>query len=242
MTNAGRIVIPLDVADLDRAEHLVRALQPSVGMFKIGKQLFTAAGPAAVAMVRGLGAEVFLDLKWHDIPSTVAAACRAAADLDVAMLNVHASGGAAMLRAARDAIDTIASNAGTRQPKLLAVTVLTSLTAAGLRAVGVDDSPSEQVARLARLALDCGCDGLICSPLEVARLRQEHGSGPTLVVPGVRPVWAAANDQQRAATPAEAVDAGADYLVIGRPVTASDDPVAAARRVVAELEQLAGGP
>jgi len=235
MNNGECIVIPLDVSDLESAERLVRGLQPIVGMFKIGKQLFTAAGPAAVELVRGLGAEVFLDLKWHDIPNTVAAACRAAAELDVAMLNVHASGGAAMLDASRNALD---KTVGSRRPKLLAVTVLTSLDAADLFSIGIHASSTEQVALLARLALGCGADGLICSPLEVSGLRREHGPAPTLVVPGVRPEWAAVNDQRRAATPAQAIAAGADYLVIGRPVTASDDPQQAALRVVAELQQL----
>ena len=233
VSDGHRIIVPLDVAHLGAAEELVEQLQPVVGMFKIGKQLFTAAGPSAVEMVRGYGADVFLDLKWHDIPNTVAAACSAAAELGVRMLNVHASGGREMLVAARAALDRQPAEG---RPELLAVTVLTSLDAANLAEVGVADTPSSQVARLAALALSLGADGLVCSPREVAELRTAHGREPTLVVAGVRPTWSAANDQRRSATPAAALAAGADYLVVGRPITASDDPVAAARRVADELE------
>ncbi len=233
MDSHQRIVIALDVGDIGAAEALVTQLQPVVGMFKIGKQLFTAAGPAAVDMVRSHGADVFLDLKWHDIPNTVAAACSAAAQLGVRMVNVHASGGREMLSAARAALDR---HPGAERPELLAVTVLTSLAASDLAEVGVADPPANQVLRLAALSLAVGADGLVCSPQEVADLRAAHGPEPTLVVPGVRPEWFAANDQRRAATPAVALGDGADYLVIGRPITRSGDPVAAARRVAAELQ------
>lgn len=229
-----RIIIPLDVDDMEAAEELVRTLRPVVGMFKIGKQLFTAAGPAAVDRVHGLGGRVFLDLKWHDIPNTVAAACRIASGLGVAMMNVHASGGRGMLCAAREAVDRTAATA---RPLLLAVTVLTSLGDQELPAVGVEGTAASQVARLAALAIGCGMDGFISSPREVAGLRSAHGMRPTIAVPGVRPTWAAHNDQQRVATPADAVAAGADYLIVGRPITAASDPRSAAERVAAELEQ-----
>ena len=233
MDSHRRIVVPLDVSDVSAAEKLVTQLQPVVGMFKVGKQLFTAAGPAAVEMVRGHGAEVFLDLKWHDIPNTVAAACSAASELGVRMVNVHASGGRRMLSAARDALDRRPAD---ERSQLLAVTVLTSLAAEDLAEVGISAPPATQVARLAALSLAAGVDGMVCSPHEVATLRATYGPAPTLMVPGVRPEWFSANDQKRVASPAMALAAGADYLVIGRPITGSDDPVAAAHEVAAEME------
>ena len=231
-TAAGRIVAALDTADPARAEVLAAALAPPrCGVLKVGLELFGAAGHEAVRRV-GARAPVFLDLKLHDIPNTVAGAVRALLPLRPAMLTLHAAGGAAMLRAARDAAGTAGEDA---RPILLAVTVLTSLDAGALAATGVADAPGAQVLRLARLALENGADGLVCSPREAAAIRGALGPAPLLVVPGVRPTGSAAGDQARTATPAEAVAAGADWIVLGRPLTGGPDPVAAAAAVAADL-------
>jgi orotidine-5'-phosphate decarboxylase len=199
---------------------------------KLGLELFTAQGPAAMRRITPV-APVFLDLKLHDIPNTVAGAVRSLLPLRPAMLTLHAAGGAPMIAAARAA----AESAGTDRPILLAVTVLTSLDAATLATTGVAGSPAEQVLRLARLAFEAGADGLVCSPQEVAAIRTALGPGPLLVVPGVRPAGSAADDQSRTATPAEAVAAGADWIVVGRPITGAADPVAATRAIAESLPQ-----
>jgi orotidine-5'-phosphate decarboxylase len=229
---AARIVAALDTADLSRAEALAEALAPPrCGVLKVGLELFGAAGPEAVRRIGARGAPVFLDLKLHDIPNTVAGAVRALLPLRPAMLTLHAAGGGAMVEAARKA----AQEAGEARPLLLAVTVLTSLDAGALAQTGVVDPPETQVLRLARLALDNGADGLVCSPREAAAIRAEFGARPVLVVPGVRPAGSAAGDQARTATPAEAVAAGADWIVLGRPLTGAPDPAAAAVSIAAEL-------
>lgn len=230
-TPAARIVAALDTQDRAQAAAWARALAGRIGVAKVGLELFAAAGPAAVAAVRESGLPVFLDLKLHDIPNTVAGAVRSAAGLGVAMLTVHAAGGRAMVAAAREAAET----AGADRPMILAVTVLTSLTAADLAATGVEDAPASQVLRLARLAIAAGADGLVCSPLEVAPLRAALGRSVPLVVPGIRPVGSRADDQARVTTPEEAVAAGADWLVIGRPITRAPDPAAAADAIAASL-------
>jgi orotidine-5'-phosphate decarboxylase len=228
---AARIVAALDTADPARAEALAGALAPPrCGVLKVGLELFGAAGPEAVRRV-GACAPVFLDLKLHDIPNTVAGAVRALLPLRPAMLTVHAAGGAAMVEAAREA----AESRDAERPLLLAVTVLTSLDARALAETGVDAAPEEQVLRLARLALENGADGLVCSPREVAAIRAAFGPSPLLVVPGVRPAGSAAGDQARTATPAEAVAAGADWIVLGRPLTGAPDPAGAAAAVAEEL-------
>jgi orotidine-5'-phosphate decarboxylase len=229
---AGRILAALDTSDLAEAAGLAARLKGAVGGFKLGKEFFTAHGPEGVRRVGA--ADVFLDLKYHDIPATVAGAVRAAAGLGVFMLTVHASGGAAMLKAAAEA----ARAAGPGRPKVVAVTVLTSLDDADLAAVGQSGPVSAQVMRLAQLARASGVDGVVCSPHEVAALRAACGGDFLLVVPGVRPASAAADDQKRIATPADAVRAGADYLVIGRPIVRAPDPLAAARAIAAELGAL----
>jgi orotidine-5'-phosphate decarboxylase len=230
-TAAGRIVAALDTADPARAEALAGALAPPrCGVLKVGLELFGAAGPDAVRRVAAR-APVFLDLKLHDIPNTVAGAVRALLPLRPAMLTLHAAGGAAMLRAARDAAEA----AGAARPVLLAVTVLTSLDAGALAETGAADAPEAQALRLARLAVENGADGLVCSPREAAAVRGALGAAPLLVVPGVRPAGSAAGDQARTATPAEAVAAGADWIVLGRPLTGAPDPAAAAAAVAAEL-------
>jgi orotidine-5'-phosphate decarboxylase len=230
---AARIVAALDTADLSRAEALADALAPPrCGVLKVGLELFGAAGPEAVRRI-GARAPVFLDLKLHDIPNTVAGAVRALLPLRPTMLTLHAAGGEDMVEAAREAAEA----AGAARPILLAVTVLTSLDAGALAETGVPDPPEAQVLRLARLALDNGADGLVCSPREATAIRRTFGARPVLVVPGVRPVGSAAGDQARTATPAEAVAAGADWIVLGRPLTAAPDPAAAAAAVAAGLRR-----
>ena len=227
---AARIIPALDTGDLPRAETLAGALAPHCGLLKVGLELFCAAGgPAVTAIARHR--PVFLDVKLHDIPNTVTGALRSLLPLKPAMVTLHAGGGAAMIAAAR----AEAEKAGADRPLLLAVTVLTSIDAATLAATGVADDPSSQVLRLARLAVAAGADGLVCSPQEAAMLRAELGPDPVLVVPGVRPAGSAVGDQARTATPAETVAAGADWIVIGRPITAAADPVAAAAAIGASL-------
>ena len=226
---ANRIIAALDTADLGVARSWARALDTEVGMLKLGLAFFLAQGPAGIRAVTD--APVFLDLKLHDIPNTVAGAVSAVLPLGAAMLTLHASGGSAMIAAARRAAEA----AGPARPKLLAVTVLTSLSAEALAETGVSASPQAQVLRLAKLALAAGADGLVCSPQEVAMLRGEIGPEPLLVVPGIRPAGAPAGDQARTLTPPEAMAAGADWLVIGRPITEAPDPAAAAAAIAAEL-------
>ena len=230
-TPRARLIVALDTADPDRAEAWARALAPEVGLVKLGLELFVAHGPRAVERVAAAGAPVFLDLKLHDIPNTVAGAVRAAAALGVAMLTLHASGGPAMVAAARESV----AASGDGRPMILAVTVLTSLGAADLAATGVAGGPTQQVLRLARLAIEAGADGLVCSAHEAGPIRALLGPGVPLVVPGIRPLGSEASDQKRVMTPADAVREGADWLVIGRPVTGAADPAAAARAVAASL-------
>mgnify|MGYP001167339179 CR=1 FL=1 len=228
---AERIYCAVDTTDLDAALALAELLGGEVGGLKLGKEFFTAHGPDGVAKIAGTGHKIFLDLKFHDIPNTVAGAVRAAAGLGVHMMTIHASGGAAMMRAAAEAAKT---EDGIR-PLILAVTVLTSLDADDLAAVGQTGLITDQVARLAALAKSAGVDGAVCSPLEISTLKASLGADFALVAPGVRPIWAASDDQKRVMTPGDAVTAGADFLVIGRPITRAGDPVAAARRIADEL-------
>ena len=229
---ADRVFVALDTPDMDGALSLAGSLAGVVGGIKLGKAFFTANGPQGVKRAAAAGLPVFLDLKFHDIPNTVADAVRAALSLAPVMLTVHASGGAAMMRAAADA----AREAGANRPLVLGVTVLTSLGAEDLAATGLAGPVPDQVMRLARLAQASGLDGVVCSAREAAALRAECGADFKLVVPGIRPAGAAAGDQKRTATPAEAMAAGADYLVIGRPVTGAGDPAQAARTIIDEIE------
>lgn len=223
------ICCAIDRPDLTGALALVRALKDSVGMIKLGLEFFIANGPAGVAAVAAEGVPLFLDLKLHDIPNTVAGAVAAAARLPVGLLTLHAAGGRAMLEAAVQA-----RNASGSQLRLLGVTVLTSLDAMDLEALGVARSPADQVLALAEMALSAGLDGLVCSPHEVAALRRRFGSDPLLVVPGIRPAGTA-DDQKRTLDPRRARELGADLLVIGRPITAAADPRAAARAICESL-------
>jgi orotidine-5'-phosphate decarboxylase len=222
-----RICAAVDFPSWAAAEPFARAVAPEVGMLKVGLELFAAEGPAAVRAAAGLGRPVFLDLKLHDIPNTVEGAARSAGASGASLLTVHAAGGEEMVRAA-----VRGAGAGVR---ILAVTVLTSLDAEALRRVGIEGTPEQAVTRLARLAAGAGAHGLVCSPHEVAAVRAAVGPGPLLVVPGVRPPGASRQDQARVATPAEAVRAGADVLVIGRPLREGGDPAAAARAIAAGL-------
>ena len=230
MKPSDRIFVALDTTDLDRALALGRGLKGFIGGVKVGKEFFTALGPAGVGALGELGLPVFLDLKFHDIPATVAGAVRAALALKPFIINVHASGGAEMMRAAVEAAD------GPDRPLVVAVTVLTSLADEDLAATGVAGDAAAQVLRLAQLAKRSGLDGVVCSAREAEALRAALGDDFKLVVPGIRPAWSSADDQKRIVTPAEAVAKGADYLVIGRPITAADDPADAARRIAAELD------
>lgn len=226
----GRLIAALDTADLAQARNWAAALGPHCGLLKLGLEFFLAHGPQGVRAAAG-GYPVFLDLKLHDIPNTVAGAVRAVLPLAPRMLTVHAAGGGAMLGAARLAAEA----GGAARPLILAVTVLTSLDAAALHAAGVAEEPRRQVLRLGRLAISAGADGLVCSAREIAPLRDALGAAPLLVVPGIRPAGAPTDDQARTMTPREAVAAGADHIVVGRPITRSPDPAATAARIAAEI-------
>ena len=222
----------LDTVELDRALGWATAIRPHVGGVKVGMEFVNAQGPAGVARIVETGTPVFLDLKFHDIPNTVAGAVRAVAGLGVAILNVHASGGRAMMQAALAAAEEAA---GADRPLVIAVTVLTSLDDADLAEIGQATPAPAQVERLARLTQASGLDGVVCSPREISALRTACGRDFRLIVPGIRPTGAASGDQKRVMTPREARDLGADIIVIGRPITQADDPAAAAAAVAAEL-------
>jgi orotidine-5'-phosphate decarboxylase len=231
-----RVIVALDYPDAALARALVDRLDPGLCKLKVGKELFVAAGPRFVSELVERRFLVFLDLKFHDIPNTVAQACRAAADLGVWMVNVHASGGLRMMLAARAGVDRSAT-----PPRLIAVTVLTSMGTEDLRQVGIDVEPASQVERLARLASEAGLDGVVCSAQEATRLRAAIGPGFLLVTPGIRPAGSDVGDQSRILTPAQAMAAGANYLVIGRPITQADDPIVALQQINAEITQSLGG-
>ena len=233
MSNDPKIIIALDRPDLESALALASRLSPAQCRLKVGKELFTAAGPTVVEALQAQGFQVFLDLKFHDIPNTVRAACRVAAGLGVWMLNVHASGGPAMMEAAREGVEQCRG----RPPLLLAVTLLTSMGQPELERLGLDGEARDWVLRWGRLAVqDCGLDGLVCSALEVAVLRSVLGDAPCLVTPGIRlSGQAGQDDQRRVMSPAEALRAGSSYLVVGRPVTAATDPAAALQGMLESL-------
>jgi orotidine-5'-phosphate decarboxylase len=225
-----RVVIALDFPAADAALAFARRVSPHECRLKIGKELFTVTGPALVETLSKQGFAIFLDLKFHDIPNTVASACRAAANLGVWMINVHACGGRAMMAAAREAVGS-----GGDRPRLIAVTLLTSMGPREIEEIGLIGDAPAVVGRLARLAQSSGLDGVVCSAQEAAMLRRDCGNSFCLVTPGIRPAAAAANDQQRIMTPAAAAAAGADYLVIGRPITQAADPAAALAAINLEI-------
>lgn len=229
--NSNPVYAALDTTDLDYARELAGRVRGSVGGLKLGLEFFNAHGPAGVRPFLDMGLPVFLDLKYHDIPNTVAGACRAAAQLGVSILNVHAQGGMAMMKAARDAVKSVSP-----ATKLIAVTMLTSIGDEDLPSLGLTPPVGDQVLRLASLAQQSGLDGVVCSAHEIARLRKELGPDFLLVVPGIRPAGSDAGDQKRVMGPAEARDAGASILVIGRPITGAPDPAAAARAIAETLK------
>ncbi|MCH8505243.1 MAG: orotidine-5'-phosphate decarboxylase [Ectothiorhodospiraceae bacterium] len=229
-----RVVVALDFQEARDALSLVDQLDPTQCRLKVGKELFVRAGPALVEKLTGRGFEVFLDLKFHDIPNTVAGACRAAAQLGVWMVNVHASGGRAMMEAAREAVDS----AGASSPLLIAVTVLTSSSSQVLAETGADTDVGRQVLRLARLSADAGLDGVVCSAQEAGELREVLGQAPLLVTPGIRPAGEESGDQHRILPPAAAIAAGSSFLVVGRPVTRAQDPVVALEQINREIGQV----
>jgi orotidine-5'-phosphate decarboxylase len=226
----SRIIVALDFSDPGNALELVSQLDPARCRLKVGKELFTRSGPELVKKLVEQQFDVFLDLKFHDIPNTVAKACEAAADLGIWMLNVHAQGGRKMMEAARKAI-----NKADKPPLLIAVTILTSLQAEDLQEIGLAGTPADNVRKLATLAQQSGLDGVVCSPQEITQLRNSLGTDFQLVTPGIRPRGEQAGDQKRVTTPAEAIRAGADYLVIGRPITAAQDPIKALQEIEQEI-------
>ncbi len=225
-----RIIVALDFASKEPALDLISQLDPSLCRLKVGKEMFTRLGPAFVETLAAMGFQVFLDLKFHDIPNTVAAACEAAADLGVWMINLHASGGRRMMEAARERLER-----RPERPLLVAVTILTSLSERDLAEVGYSGTAVENVQRLAGLAHFSGLDGIVCSPLEAAAVRDQVDREFLLVTPGVRPLSVSQNDQKRVMTPLDALNNGADMLVIGRPITAAPDPLESLRAIQAEI-------
>jgi len=232
--NDPKIIVALDYPEAQSALDLVSRLEPALCRLKIGKELFTSAGPGIVEQCMQRGFEVFLDLKFHDIPNTTAQACKAAASLGVWMVNVHALGGRKMLEAAAEAVASSAN-----RPKLIAVTVLTSMAQEDLAGIGITATPAELVLRLATLARESGLDGVVCSAQEAALLRQHCGSKFSLVTPGIRPADASADDQSRIMTPAAALKNGSSYLVIGRPITRAADPLSALQNISKEIGEMA---
>jgi orotidine-5'-phosphate decarboxylase len=231
--NHPRIIVALDFPDASQALDLAAKLDPSLCRLKVGKELFTTEGPRLVEKLVCRGFEIFLDLKFHDIPNTVAGACRAAAELGVWMMNVHALGGRRMLAAAREAVPAGSS-------KLIAVTLLTSIEQGDLSEIGLEGSPQDVVQRLALLTHDCGLDGVVCSALEASSLRKMIGKDFCLVTPGIRPADTSPNEQKRISTPRQALENGADYLVIGRAITKASDPVSMLRQLNEETQHRIG--
>ncbi len=230
------VIVALDVPEAEAALRLAAQLAPVVGAFKIGSELFTSAGPDIVRKIRATGGAVFLDLKFHDIPNTVAKAVAAATRLDVQMVTIHTSGGLEMMRAAEESAQRTAQQAGHKAPLILGVTVLTSMDSNNLSEIGAHANVGQQVERLAELAVKAGLRGLVCSPLEIVALRQILPESVQLVTPGIRTGNEKADDQKRTLTPKEAMEAGASWLVIGRPIYAAENPRAAAEGILASLK------
>lgn len=223
------VIVALDVASVEACEKLLEQLDPTLCRVKVGMELFTRAGPVVIDTIHQRGFDVFLDLKYHDIPNTVASACRSAVQLGVWMVNVHACGGTRMLQAARESVPL------NERTRLIAVTVLTSMDTEDLKGVGVNAAPADQVMHLATQVRSCKLDGIVCSAQEAALMRQQFGADFLLVTPGVRPAGSDVGDQRRVVTPQQAIEAGSDYLVIGRPITAAADPALALRTICQDL-------
>jgi orotidine-5'-phosphate decarboxylase len=236
MNPADRLIVALDVPTRDAALELVRALKPKVGFYKIGLELFTACGPALVREILATGARVFLDLKLHDIPNTAARAAVEATRLGVGFFTIHLSGGVMMARRVADEVEAHCEIYHTTRPRILGVTLLTSLTQDDLAPFGITRPIEEQVVALARIAKQAGLDGVVASPLEVRRVREAVGDAMLIVTPGIRPAGADLDDQARVMTPREAIVAGADHIVVGRPITASRDPLEAAETILLQLD------
>ena len=236
MSAKDKLIVALDVPTINEANTLVEELKDVVGMFKIGSQLFTSVGPRLVESIVEKGNRVFLDLKFHDIPHQVAGAARAAAELGVSLFTVHASGGAEMMERAVEAVIEVGEKNATTRTRIVAVSVLTSMDATSLEQVGVKDGPAETVKRLVTLAADSGVDGAVCSPQEAEVIRATAGPNFLIVTPGIRSAANSAGDQKRIATAATAINSGASYLVVGRPITEAADRVAAAQAIIEEIE------
>lgn len=232
---SDKLIVALDVDTLQKAKALVDKLYPAIKIFKVGNELFTAAGPQAVNMINKKGAKVFLDLKFHDIPNTVANAVKQAVGLGVFMVNIHASGGADMIKAAKEALKFLPKN---KRPTLLAVTVLTSIDKATLKSLGINRPPIKQVSLLAKMAKAHGADGVVCSPQEIKEVRRACGKRFVIVTPGVRPLGKALADQKRVATPQEAVRQGANFIVVGRPITQARNPKKAAEEINDDIRNI----
>ena len=233
-----RVIVALDYPDVESALAMAKQLDPTVSRVKVGKELFTRCGPYVVERLHTLGFEIFLDLKFHDIPNTVAKACGVAAELGVWMVNVHASGGRRMMEAARDEVEK--RSQGSQRTSLIAVTVLTSMERSDLAEIGLDIDPIDQVKRLAALTESSGLDGVVCSAQEAAAIRAQASEQFQLITPGIRPAGSVVGDQRRIMTPAEAITAGSTYLVVGRPITGAEDPKAAAIAVQSEVDLALG--
>lgn len=236
MNPKDRLIVALDVDSEKKAVSLVERLKSDVRFFKVGFELFTSCGPEIIEKIKNADSEIFLDLKFHDIPNTVAKAAITAARFGVFMFNVHSLGGYDMMKEAADAARKEVSSSGIRAPKILAVTILTSIDEKSLKKIGINDSIQNLALRLACLAKDAGLDGVVASPQEAKAIRKELGKDFLIVTPGIRPAWAAAGDQKRVATPKSAVDAGADFIVVGRPIIEAKDPASAAQDILKELE------
>jgi orotidine-5'-phosphate decarboxylase len=236
MTPKKQLIVALDVDTKEKALGLVEKLKAEVKIFKIGSELFTSCGPSIVEEAQNAGAKIFLDLKFHDIPNTAAKSAIAATRLGVFIFNVHALGGPDMMKKAAEAAADESKRLKIAKPKIIAVTVLTSMDENILKKIGINDNMEKQVLRLAELAKDASLDGVVASPSEVKLIRRALGDEFIIVTPGVRPKWAAVNDQKRVMTPKEAVDNGADFIVVGRPIIDAPDPLAAAKRVLEEIK------
>lgn len=236
MAQNNRIIFALDVGDMDSAKNWVKMLKGHVWWFKVGLELFTAVGPDVVTLIKDNGIRCFLDLKFHDIPNTVAGAVRSVARTGADMMTIHLSGGRAMVKAALKAAQDESIKLEIERPNIVGVSVLTSLSGDDLHEIGIDKSPGEHAAHLARFASSCGLDGLVCSAEDLPHVRHEVPKTLTLITPGIRPAWSAKGDQKRIATPSSALKAGADLLVIGRPISESTNPVQAVEKIISEME------